>query len=230
MPIPESPPGTPTVGGLQQAVDLPRRFPSRLQQAIIAAMPLSPSTLTRDEQRRILAVTSDDPEDLRDHMLLAVALGTGLRLHEILALNVGDVARDGKPRSRVRLRVAKGGRTSDIFVPQRLQTKLRRFLVWKARGGESLEPGAPLFISNLGRRLSKRRAQQVFANWQERAGLDQRHTFHQLRHSAVNGVYRETKDILLTQRFARHSSLLVTSVYLHPTDDDLECSVRRIRC
>ena len=57
-----------------------------------------------------------------------------------------------------------------------------------------------------------------------------RHTFHQLRHSAVNGVYRETKDTLLTQRFARHSSLLVTSVYLHPTDDDLECSVRRIRC
>jgi site-specific recombinase XerC len=93
-----------------------------------------------------------------------------------------------------------------------------------------LEPGAPLFISNLGRRLSKRRTQQVFANWQERAGLDQRHTFHQLRHSAVNSVYRETKDILLTQRFARHSSLLVTSVYLHPTDDDLVRSIQKIRC
>ena len=174
--------------------------------------------------------TAADPEAFRDHMLLAVTLGTGLRLHEILALNVGDVARDGKPRSRVRLKVAKGGRTGDIFLPRRLQTKLRRFLVWKARGGESLEPDAPLFISNLGRRLSKRRAQQVFANWQERAGLDQRHTFHQLRHSAVNGVYRETKDILLTQRFARHSSLLVTSAYLHPTDEDLARSVQKIRC
>ncbi len=194
-------------------------------------MPMSPSTLTSDEQRRILAVTSQNEAHFRDHMIVATALATGLRLHELLALNIGDVAReDRKPRSRVRLRVAKGGRTGDIFLPRRLQTKLRRFLVWKARGGESLEPGAPLFISNLGRRLSKRRAQQVFANWQERAGLDQRHTFHQLRHSAVNGVYRETKDILLTQRFARHSSLLVTSVYLHPTDDDLECSVRRIRC
>ncbi len=63
----------------------------------------------------------------------------------------------------------------------------------------------------------------------KRAGLDQRHTFHTLRHSAVNGHYRATKDILLTQRFARHSSLLVTSVYLHPTDEDLARSVQNIR-
>ena len=191
---------------------------------------MAPSTLTADEQRRLLDATCADPEALRDHMLLAVALGTGLRLHEILALNVGDVARDGKPRSRVRLRVAKGGRTADIFLPRRLQTKLRRFLAWKARGGESLEPDAPLFVSALGRRLSKRRAQQVFTDWQERAGLDQRHTFHRLRHTAVNQVYRQTKDILLTQRFARHSSVLVTSVYLHPTDDELARSIKKIRC
>ncbi len=51
-----------------------------------------------------------------------------------------------------------------------------------------------------------------------------------MRHSAVNSVYRETKDILLTQRFARHSSVLVTSVYLHPTDEDLARSVQKIRC
>ena len=42
--------------------------------------------------------------------------------------------------------------------------------------------------------------------------------------------YRATKDILLTQRFARHSSLLVTSAYLHPTDDELARSVQKMRC
>ncbi len=194
-------------------------------------MASAPSTLTSDEQRRILDVTAHDPDVFRDHMRIAVALGTGLRLHEILALNVGDVALpDGKLRSRVRLRVAKGGRTGDIFLPRRLQAKLLRFLRWKARGGESLEPGAPLFVSARGWRLSKRRAQQVFADWQERAGLDQRHTFHGLRHSSINAMYRSTRDILLTQRFARHSSLLVTSIYLHPTDEDLARSVARIRC
>ena len=43
-------------------------------------------------------------------------------------------------------------------------------------------------------------------------------------------MYRATRDILLTQRFARHSSLLVTAVYLHPTDEDLARSVAQIRC
>ncbi len=69
-----------------------------------------------------------------------------------------------------------------------------------------------------------------YTDWQERAGLDQRHTFHRLRHTAVHQVYRATRDLLLTQRFARHSSLLVTSVYLHPSDEDLARSVQKIRC
>ncbi len=193
-------------------------------------MPTAPHTLTSEEQRRLLDITARDEDALRDHMLFAFALGTGLRLHEILALNVGEVVLAGRPRSRVRLRVAKGGRTGDIFLPRRLQTKLRKYVVWKTRGGESVDAEAPLFMSLAGRRLSKRRAQQVFRIWPERAGLDQRHTFHRLRHTAVNQVYRTTRDLLRTQRFARHSSLLVTSVYLHPTDEDLARSVRRIRC
>lgn len=191
----------------------------------------APPTLTVDEQVRLLEITSRDPRHFRDHLLLAIALGTGLRLHEILALNVGDVAHpDGRPRARVRLRIAKGGRRSDIFLPPRLQAKIRRFLAWKTRCGESLEPDAPLLMTVRETRLSKRRAQQIFENWQRRAGLDQRHTFHRLRHTAVNAVYRSTRDILLTQRFARHSSLVVTSVYLHPNDEDLARSVQKIRC
>ena len=191
----------------------------------------APSTLTAQEQRRLLEITARDPEALRDHMILAFALGTGLRLHEILALNIGDVALpDIRSRSRVRLRVAKGGRRSDIFLPRRLQSKLQKFLVWKRRGGEPLDAEAPLFLSTQGRRLSKRRAQQLYGNWQVRAGLDQRHTFHALRHTSVNAVYRSTRDLLLTQRFARHSSLLVTSIYLHPTDEDLARSVEKIHC
>jgi integrase/recombinase XerC len=193
-------------------------------------MELAPGTLTDEEQRRLLKVTAGE-DAFRDHLILATALGTGLRLHELLALDVGDVAfPDSTPRSRVRLRIAKGGRTGDIFLPRRLQAKVRRFLVWKRRGGESLAPEAPLFASRDGRRLSRRRAQQLFATWQQRAGLDQHHTFHRLRHTAVNAVYRSTRDLLLTQRFARHSSLLVTAVYLHPDDEDLARSVARIRC
>ena len=59
----------------------------------------------------------------RDHLIFSLALGTGLRLAEIVGLNVGDVfTGDGKPRSRIRLRkeIAKGGRAGDVFLPDAL--------------------------------------------------------------------------------------------------------------
>src|SRR5213593_3363219 len=81
---------------------------------------LSPPTLTKSETEAILAATVANP---RDHAIYSIALGTGLRLAEIVGLNVGDVfAPDGTPRSRVRIRaeIAKGGRSGDIFLPDAL--------------------------------------------------------------------------------------------------------------
>ena len=63
---------------------------------------LSPPTLTANEEAAILRATAGHP---RDHAIYSVALGTGLRLAEIVGLNVGDVfSQDGTPRSRVRVR------------------------------------------------------------------------------------------------------------------------------
>ena len=81
---------------------------------------LSPTTLTTDEQRLILRATAGN---VRDHTIISLALGTGLRLAEIVGLDVGDVvAADGTPRVRVRVRaaIAKGGRAADVFLPDRL--------------------------------------------------------------------------------------------------------------
>jgi integrase/recombinase XerC len=63
---------------------------------------LSPPTLTESEAKAILAATAGNP---RDHVIYSLALGTGLRLAELVGLNIGDVyAPDGTPRSRVRIR------------------------------------------------------------------------------------------------------------------------------
>lgn len=51
-----------------------------------------------------------------------------------------------------------------------------------------------------------------------------------LRHSAVTNLYALTKDIRLTQRFARHRSLATTMVYTHPSEDDLVRVVEGLRC
>ena len=169
----------------------------------------------------------------RDHLIISLALGTGLRLGEIVGLNVGDVyAPDGTPKVRVRVRraIAKGGRAGDVFLPDRLVTKLKRFWKWKTRRGERPDVVAPLFCAQSQRRLSKRRVQFLWRQWQERAGFDRFYPFHALRHSSVTNVYRATRDLFLAQRFARHASPLTTTIYTHPSDEEMRDRVRRLSC
>jgi len=122
----------------------------------------SPPPRWTDEQRLILRSTAGN---VRDHTIISLALGTGLRLAEIVGLDVGDVfAADGAPRVRVRVRaaIAKGGRAADVFLPDRLVAKLRRYWRWKRERGEELTPGAPLFANQSRRRISKRRVQHAW--------------------------------------------------------------------
>jgi integrase len=193
-------------------------------------MYLSPPTLTIDEQKLILQATKKHP---RDHLIISLALGTGLRLGEVVGLNVGDVfAPNGTPRVRVRIRkeIAKGGRAGDVFLPDRLVTKLARFWKWKKRRGEGLDPSAPLFCNQSRKRISKRRVQFLWRTWQQRAGFDRLYPFHSIRHSAVTNVYRRTRDLFLAQRFARHVSPLTTVVYTHPSDQEMSDRLRNLAC
>jgi site-specific recombinase XerC len=191
---------------------------------------LSPPTLTRAEQRAILRATAGNP---RDHLIYSLALGTGLRLAEIVGMNVGDVyCPEGRPRNRVRLRaeIAKGGRVGDVFLPSALLAKFRRFWRHKATRREGLRPEDPLFCSQSRTRISSRRVQFAFRTWQVTAGFDRLYPFHALRHTAVTNVYRASRDLFLAQRFARHVSPLTTTVYTHPSDQEMWERVRQLPC
>jgi integrase/recombinase XerC len=191
---------------------------------------LSPQTLTTQEQAALLDRAEASP---REALLISLALGTGLRLAEIVGLDVGDVFLPaGVPRARVRLRreIAKRGRVGDLFLPDRLKPKLERFWGHKRSRGESLDSVRPLFCSQTGRRLSKRRVQVLFRDLQIEAGFDRLYPLHALRHTAITNVYRASKDLFLAQRFARHASPLTTVIYTHASDEDLRKGVRRLSC
>ena len=194
-----------------------------------------PKTLTELEQRLLLKASGEHRDGFRDHVIFSIALGTGLREHEILALNVGDVFdRDGKARRRLTLRVFK--RSSDeadlqeVVLPDGVRAKLDKLHRWKKGNGENLGADAPVFVSRKGNRLSARQLRHAFKVWQERAGFERSFNFHALRHTACSNLYRRTRDIRLTQRFARHKSILTTSIYAHPSDEDLVRSVRDLPC
>jgi site-specific recombinase XerC len=85
-------------------------------------------------------------------------------------------------------------------------------------------------VSREGGRLSERQVRTAFKKWQERAGFERHVHFHALRHTACTNIYAATKDIRLTQRFARHSRITTTTIYTHPSDDDMIRAVEGIRC
>jgi integrase/recombinase XerC len=191
---------------------------------------LSPQTLTRGEQKAILRTTR---RNLRDHLIYSLGLGTGLRLAEIVGLDVGDVyGPGGKPKNRVRLRpeIAKNGRAGDVFLPDALLVKFRRFWRHKTARREGLGPEHPLLCSQSRTRISPRRVQFAFRTWQVKAGFDRLYPFHALRHTAVTNVYRASRDLFLAQRFARHVSPLTTTVYTHPGDQELYEGIRTLPC
>ena len=191
---------------------------------------LSPQTLTNAEQRALVAATSAHP---RDGLIVSLALGTGLRLGELVGLDVGDVFfPTGEPRTRIRVRpeIAKRGRSGDVFVPDALVPRLRRFWRHKATCGESLAAEAPLLCGISRRRISRRRVQVIVRTWQVKAGFDRVYCFHTLRHSAVTNVYRASRDLFLAQRFARHASPMTTVIYTHVSDEELFRNIRDLAC
>ena len=193
-------------------------------------------TLTEAEQRALLKVTGQHIKGFRDHVIFSLAMGAGLREHEILALDVGDVFDDaGRAKRRVVLRVFKRSAKKkpapqEVLLPDIVRAKLERLLATRKRAGETITPETPIFVSRLGRRLSARQLRHAFAVWQERADFERHLNFHATRHTACSGVYRASKDLRLTQKFARHKSVVTTSIYTHPTDDELLCAVQGLRC
>jgi len=148
------------------------------------------------EQATLLKVTGEHRDGFRDRVIFAVALGTGLREHEIAALDVGDVLLDdGRVGRRIALRTFKRSSTEaatqEVFIPDSLWYKLRKLISWKRAHGESLKPAAPLFVSRRGRRISTRTLRYLFAVWQRRAGFDRAFNFHALRHTALTNLYRD---------------------------------------
>jgi integrase len=213
-----------------------------LPKAVVASEPTMsyaertkrpPRTLTDREVKKILDVTGQAKAGFRDHMIISLALGCGLRESEIVALNVGDVSTDGvKPKRIIQLRefkrAAAGADPSDhrCHVPDATYYKLQKYL--KSHWGDQSLSGdleRPLFPTRQSARLSTRQVRRMWREWQIEAGFDQVYNFHALRHTAITTV-RRVSDIRLAQRFARHANIATTVRYDHVSDEEVARAVK----
>ena len=186
-----------------------------------------PRVPSREEVEKCLKVT-DTEDKARDHLLIALAAMTGLRVHEMVALDWEQVVSEkGTVRHRVVLvpEDTKGGVGGEIVVPETLRWKIARYRTWCSRHDLPVDGDVPVFVSRHHRRVSVRRVQQVWKAVQVEAGIERTFHLHSLRHYFGTTVYRKTKDIRVTQVLMRHRSVSSTQIYAHVSQRDVERAV-----
>jgi integrase/recombinase XerC len=172
--------------------------------------PLLPKTLSQDDAARLVeAPAGDAPIVARDRAILELFYSSGLRLAELHGLDASAFESD---LSEVRV-TGKGSRQRIVPVGRKAREALR---AWLRERGDCARAGEPaLFVSRLGRRLSRGSIQARVALWARQAGLGVRVHPHRLRHSFATHLLEESGDLRAVQELLGHASISTTQVYTH---------------
>jgi site-specific recombinase XerD len=161
-----------------------------------------PDVLSRQEVARLLAQT----EHRRDRMLLTTTYAAGLRVSEVVALQLTQIDRE---RMVIRIEQGKGPRDRYALLSERLLADLRAY--WR------VERRAPwLFPSSRpDRHISVRSASRVYGAAKARAGITKRGGIHSLRHAFATHLIEAGVDLHTVQCLLGHRNIETTTRYLH---------------
>ena len=151
----------------------------------------------------------------RNEMLLIVGIGMALRASELVGLRMGDVCDGKKVKSYVSIRpeTAKFGKGREVRAWDIVIDEVANFIEWKASQGESLYPGAPLFVSREGGHLTRQGLFEIVKKIFVAAGVDQ--SCHALRKTGATIFYLASNyDLIATQQFLGHASPNTTRRYI----------------
>jgi len=182
----------------------------------------APRALTEEQQRRLLRVA--ERASARDRAIVVVLLYTGLRLAELVALDVGD----DRVSARKGLVVVRSGK-GDAYREVPLNALVRQVLQeWHAERTARVRDGErALFVGRGGRRLSKRAVDDVVRGLGNDAGV--KLSAHVLRHTFLTGMVRRGTDIVLVAELAGHRRLETTRRYSLPSDVDRLLAVENLQ-
>ncbi len=173
----------------------------RLSRSLPKALPLEAI------ERLLAAPVGDEPAALRDRAMLEVLYGAGLRISELVDLDVDDLDVEGGS-----VRTMGKGRKERV-VP--LGRPARRAVeAWLVRGRAALTPDGPaLFTNARGRRLTRQGAWKVVRGYGEVAGLGENVSPHTLRHSFATHLLDGGADVRVVQELLGHASVNTTQIY-----------------
>jgi len=175
---------------------------------------LLPSFLTIDEVERLLeAPDLSSPMGQRDRVLIELLYASGLRVSELVSLNLEQVNLD-----TLELRVlGKGSKERMVLMGE---PAARALSVYLSQGRLELlgkKRSSALFLNRYGERIIERRVQRILEKYANIAGIDKRVHPHLLRHTFATHLLDGGADLRVVQELLGHANLSSTQIYTHVT-------------
>lgn len=184
-----------------------------------------PSYLSEEEYKRLLKAVKDNASRYykeRDAAIVTMFIGTGIRLNELVELNVSNIDFDN---CTIRL-TRKGNHEKAIPINAIVMTAIRKYL--KTR--EGVASSAPLFLSKRNRRIDTASVQHLVKKYLRQAQIKKdRLSPHTLRHSFAVALLKQGENIFTIQQLLSHQNIRTTEKYLHLNNEDLKTAVNKIR-
>jgi integrase/recombinase XerD len=175
--------------------------------------PVSPE----DIERLLTTPEGESPKALRDRALLELLYATGMRVTELISLDLGSVDMD---TGTVRC-YGKGAKERLMPIHSRAVKALRLYLEKGRPGFLRDDEEQALFLNPRGRRLTRQGLWLIVKQYAERAGLSELITPHTLRHSFATHMLNRGANLRNVQHLLGHASLATTQVYTHVSKEGL---------
>ncbi|HAJ96159.1 MAG TPA: recombinase XerC [Ruminococcus sp.] len=177
-----------------------------------------PKYLNLSESKELLKTSANSAHkaNLRDYCILTLFLNCGLRLGELIGLNLSSLDME-----EMQMRVlGKGSKERIVYLNSACMSALEEYLPER----EAIDTKeTALFLSNQEKRISRRRVQQIVEESLREAGFSGRGlSTHKLRHTAATLMYQHGHvDVLTLKKILGHESIATTEIYTHLTDESV---------
>lgn len=186
-----------------------------------------PKYLTLEDSEKLLNVSANDEENKnkeRDFAIITLFLNCGLRLSELIGINISDIKFDD-----YRLTViGKGNKERTIYLNNACIAAINNYLAVRPHDINVSEDKKPLFLSERKERISNRTVQLIVKKELSKAGLDvNKYSVHKLRHTAATLMYQNGVDIRALQELLGHESISTTEIYTHVDNSQIREAVEK---
>ncbi len=172
-----------------------------------------PRYLSLEESQRLLSAV-DGANMERDYCILTLFLNCGLRISELVGLNVADIAAD-----HIRI-MGKGGKERVVYLNDACVQAINAYI--PARRMMAPRDCPAMFVSNRKKRISCDSVQIMVKKNLLKAGLDaSKYSPHKLRHTAATLMLQNGVDVRTLQEVLGHEHLNTTQIYTHVDNSEL---------